>query len=171
LRQPFLQHRGDVRAQRRASHLSPFSEATDVGASAELHVLAAKCRDLTIAEARLNRDEQQGLIPPSDPCARIRCCDKSGGLFHSQKLHWGALVALRRDRKDALTLQGEGWFADRYILEEGMDGSQTVVSRPRAVATVEFEMLKELYQEGNIEIFDEQFGWRAPESLTAELKQ
>jgi hypothetical protein len=43
-------------------------------------------------------------------------------------------------------------------LEEGMDCRQTIVSRPRAVATVEFEMLKELFQEGNIEIFDEQFG-------------
>jgi len=43
-----------------------------------------------------------------------------------------------------LTLQGKGWFTDRYILEKGMDCCQTVVARPRAVATVEFEMLKEL---------------------------
>jgi hypothetical protein len=70
-----------------------------------------------------------------------------------------------------LALQGEGWFADRYILEEGVDCRQTVVSRPRAVATVDFEVLEELPQEGNIEIFDEQFGWRPPEVLASELEQ
>jgi hypothetical protein len=53
-----------------------------------------------------------------------------------------------------LALQGEGRFTDRYILEEAMDCRQTVVSRPRAVATVEFEMLEELSEEKNIEIFD-----------------
>jgi hypothetical protein len=56
-------------------------------------------------------------------------------------------------------------------LEEGMDCSQTVVSRPRAVAAVEFEVLEELPQEGNIEIFDEQFGRLPPEAFTTELEQ
>jgi hypothetical protein len=51
-----------------------------------------------------------------------------------------------------------------------MDGSQTVVSRPRAVAAVDFEVLEELPQEGNIEIFGEKFGRRPPEELTTELE-
>jgi hypothetical protein len=54
---------------------------------------------------------------------KLWSCDKGGGLFLSQKLHRAPLVAFRRDRKDALALQGEGWFTDRYILEEGMDCS------------------------------------------------
>jgi hypothetical protein len=60
----------------------------------ELDVLAAKGCDLAIPEARLNGDEQQCLVPPSDPCARIRSCDKGGSLFLCQKLHRTALVAL-----------------------------------------------------------------------------
>ena len=48
---------------------------------AELDVLLAKGRDLAIPEARLNGEEQQRLIPPSDLCARIRSCDKGGRLF------------------------------------------------------------------------------------------
>ena len=71
---------------------------------AELHVLLAKRCDLAIPEAGLNGDEQQRPVPSSDPCARIRRCDKGGTLFLCQKLHWAALVALRRDRKDALAL-------------------------------------------------------------------
>jgi len=70
-----------------------------------------------------------------------------------------------------LALQRAGWFTDRYVLEEGMDCSQAVVSRPCAVATVEFEVLEKLPQEGNIKIFDEQFGWRPPEAFTAELEE
>jgi hypothetical protein len=52
-----------------------------------------------------------------------------------------------------------------------MDSSQAVVSRPCAVSTVEFEVLEKLPQEGNIKIFDEQFGWRPPEAFTAELEE
>ena len=61
---------------------------------AELDVLPAKGCDLAIPEARLNGDEQQRLIPPSDPCARIRSRDKGSSLFLCQKLHRTALVAL-----------------------------------------------------------------------------
>ena len=39
---------------------------------AELDVLPAKRCNLAIPEARLNGDEHQRLIPPSDPCARMR---------------------------------------------------------------------------------------------------
>jgi hypothetical protein len=70
-----------------------------------------------------------------------------------------------------LALQGESWFTDRYVLEEGMYCSQTVVSRPRAITAVDFEMLEELPQKGNIEIFHEYFGWRPREARTAELEQ
>jgi hypothetical protein len=31
--------------------------------------------------------------------------------------------------------------------------------------------LEKLPQEGNIEVLDEQFGWRPPEALTAELEE
>lgn len=70
---------------------------------AELDVLPAKGCDLAIPEARLNGDEQQRLIPPSDP--------------------------------------------------------------------VEFEVLEKLPQEGNIEILDEQFGWRTSKALKAEPEE
>jgi hypothetical protein len=56
-------------------------------------------------------------------------------------------------------------------LEESVHGCQAVVSRPCAVATVEFEVLEKLPQEGNIKIFDKQFGWRPPEAFTAELEE
>jgi hypothetical protein len=70
-----------------------------------------------------------------------------------------------------LALQSEGWFTDRHVLEERMDSCQAVVSRPRAVATVEFEVFEESPQEGNVDILYEQFRRSPPEVLTAELEQ
>ena len=68
-------------------------------------------------------------------------------------------------------MQGECGFTDGYVLEEGVQRSQTVVSRPRAVATVEFEVFEELPQEGNIEVFDAQFRRRPSKALGGELEQ
>jgi len=38
--EPFLEYSGDIRVQRRASHLSALSEAANMGAHAELYILA-----------------------------------------------------------------------------------------------------------------------------------
>jgi hypothetical protein len=70
-----------------------------------------------------------------------------------------------------LTLQGKCGFTDGYVLEEGVHRSQTVVSRPRAVATVEFKVFEELSQEGNIEVFDAQLRRRPSKALGGELEK
>jgi hypothetical protein len=64
-------------------------------------------------------------------------------------------------------VQGKRWFTDSDILEESVEGGQTVVSRPRAVATLVFEVLKKLPQERSIEIFDAQPGRRPSEGSAA----
>jgi len=56
-------------------------------------------------------------------------------------------------------------------LEKGVYRGQTVVSCPCAVATVEFEVFEELPQEGNVEVFHEQFGRRPSQALGCELEQ
>jgi hypothetical protein len=125
---------------------------------AEVHVLATKRRDLAVAQTSLNGDEQKGLIPSSDPCARIGGSHKGRGLFFSQKLHWSSLKTFGRDRQDPLTLQGKRWFTYRYELEKRVDRGQAVVSRAPAVAALTFEVIEKLSQERRIEIFSAQFG-------------
>jgi len=68
-------------------------------------------------------------------------------------------------------VQGERWFTDGYVLEEGVYGGQPVVSCPRAVAAVKLEVLQELPEERSIEVFDAQFGGRPSEALRGELEQ
>src|SRR5438128_7864282 len=120
LRQPFLEDCGNFGAQRRTSHFATFPYATDMSSDAELHVLSTERREFAVAETGLNGDKQKSFIAPSDPCARIGSGNEGGGLFCCQKLHRSARKTLRRDRQDALTLQGECRFIDRHELEKGM---------------------------------------------------
>src|SRR3989442_1347982 len=84
-RAPVLEHRDDIRAQRRASHLATLSETADVGAYAELYVLTPERCELRIPEARLNGQEQKSSVAPSDPCIEIGSCYKSGALFFGEE--------------------------------------------------------------------------------------
>ena len=163
--QPFLQYCGNVGAQRCASHLSAFSEAADVSACAQLHVLAPKRCEFTIAEAGLNGQEEQRSIAPSDPRFQSRRCDQSGALFFRQECDRSAFMPLRRDRQDPLAVQRKRWFADGYVLEEGVQRCKTVISCPRTVAANFFQIVEELPEEGCVEIFDQQFRRRAAEAF------
>ena len=91
-----------------------------MSAHAEFHVLAAKRSDFAVAKPGLNGDEQQGLVPPSDPCARIGSGHERCGLFVGQKFHRPAHKALGRDGQDTLTLQGQLRLLEDYELKEGM---------------------------------------------------
>jgi hypothetical protein len=104
LRYPFLEHRSNIRAQRRASHFPTLSEATDVSANAELHILVSKQNDLTVAQTRLDGNKQERSVPPADPCPGIGSCQEDSGLFLCEKLNWATLIALGRNGKDALTV-------------------------------------------------------------------
>ena len=52
-----------------------------------------------------------------------------------------------------MAVQGKRGFTDRHVLKEGMHGGQTVVSCPRTVAALEFEMIEKLRYERGVEIF------------------
>ena len=67
-------------------------------------------------------------------------------------------------------MQGECRFTDRYVLKEGVEGSQTIVSCPRTIAALGLEVIEKLPQERNIELFNTQFGERPSEVFGGELK-
>jgi hypothetical protein len=104
LRYPLLKHCGNILAQRRASHFPTLSEAADVRAGAELHILASKRDDLVVAQAGLDGDEQEHSVPSPDPRPRIGSCHEDSGFFLSEKLNRAMLMAFGGDGKDALTV-------------------------------------------------------------------
>jgi hypothetical protein len=142
-----------------------------VGSCPKLHVLPPKRREFTVAQAGLNGQEEQRSIAPSDPCSEVGRCDQSAALFFGQECDDRAFMPLRRNRQDSLAVQRKRWFADRYVLEEGVYGCQTVISCPCTVAALVLEIIEELPKEGCVEIFDPQCGRRAAETFRCELEQ
>jgi hypothetical protein len=120
LRQPSLEDGRNVGAQRRASHLAAFPEATNMSADAEFDIAPAKGCDFAVAEAGLNGDEQQSLVPPSDPCTGIRSSHERCSLFVGQKFDRPTHETLRRESEDTLALQGQRRFMNGHELEEGV---------------------------------------------------
>jgi len=142
-----------------------------VSACTERDILVTERRNLAVTETGLRHHEQKRPVTPPDPCVRIGCSDKSGSLFLSQKLHWTALITLRRDRQYALAMQGQCRFTDCYVLKECVKGGKTVVPSPRTVASLQFEVIEEPRQKRSIQLFYAKFGGRAFEALRGELEQ
>jgi len=168
LGQPFLEVCGDVGTQRRAAHFAAFPEAADVSACTKCHVLAAERSDLAIAEARLNGNQQERSVAPPDPGRRIWCCHQGIAFVFGHEFHGATLIALRRNRQDALAMQCQCWFADGYVLEERVQSRQAVVPRPGTVAASDFEVFEELSHEIRIEVLHTQLGGCASEALGCE---
>jgi len=159
LRQPFFDNDGDIRPQGRASHLTAFSKATEMSADTELHIFAPKRSNLAVTKTSLNREEQKSSVPSPNPGFWIRRCQKRSGLFLGQKLHGPTLITLWRNRQHTLALQRESGFRDRHILKECMYRRETVVSRPRLIAAIHFQMIEKLPKQSDIEIFYLNLRW------------
>jgi hypothetical protein len=67
-------------------------------------------------------------------------------------------------------VQRQGWLADGYESEKGVQCREAVVSCPDAVAATDFEVFEELPQERRIEIFYAQFGGRTSKALGCKLQ-
>jgi hypothetical protein len=55
LSQPFFENGGDIRPERRATHLPAFSETAEMGTDTELHILTSKRCNLAVTKPSLNR--------------------------------------------------------------------------------------------------------------------
>ena len=131
-----------VATQGRASHLAAFPDVADVSACTKFHVLAAEGSDLAITEARLNGHQQERSVSPPDPGSRIWCCHQGIAFVFGHEFHRATLIALRRNRQDALAMQCQCGFADGYVLEERVQSCQAVVPCPGTVTASEFEVFE-----------------------------
>ena len=88
-------------------------------AGPDLDVLVPESGDLTVTEAILYRDEQQGPIAPSNPGGEIGSGHQGPAFVLREELDGVAFMALRRHGQDSLTLQTEARFTDGDVPEEG----------------------------------------------------
>ncbi len=149
--EPCRQDRNDIRAQRCTTHLSPFAPAAHMRSGAERHVGPAQRCDLAIAKACLDRQEQQRPVSPSDPSGGIRCSQKGLHLYLGKEVHGCPHVALGRNRKYPLAIEGVRWLAEGHIAEEGVKGCQSRVPGANGAAALVFEVVEERSQESLVE--------------------
>ena len=158
-------------AQGSASGLSTLAAAADVRADAKLDIAASQRRELTIAKARLNRDEQKHPIAPSNPGSWVCGFAECRGLLLGEKLDWTAFVTFRGYCQDPFALERQRGFTESNVAEEGVQRGETCVARARAVASLRFEVIEELGEERCVEILEAQLGWRPAKASRGETKQ
>lgn len=98
--QPGSERRHGRGRQRRDPLLAALAEAAHVGTAAECHVLASQPDQLRDPQAGLDRDEQQGVVAPTDPAGAVGTGQEGVDLVLGQELHDGAFGALGRYIKD-----------------------------------------------------------------------
>ncbi|HXE63908.1 MAG TPA: hypothetical protein VN519_10235 [Bryobacteraceae bacterium] len=128
-----------------------------MSADAELHIVPPQRRQFTVAQARLNREQEKRPVAPSNPRIESGGGYQSQALCLSQKGYRASFMPLRRNRQHALAMKSKGRFVDRYVPEEGVQRGEAVVSRTRSVSTILFKIVEKLPQKRRIEIFQPQF--------------
>jgi len=128
--EPCLESASSERGQRRASFLPPLADTSHVGAGAEMDSAPFEPRQLGQAQARLGRDQQQGVIAASEPGRLIGRGEDCLDLWSCQKVHLSLVVPLARYREHALDHRAVCRLLERHEPEEGADGGQAQVTRP-----------------------------------------
>src|SRR3990170_4753852 len=156
LPKPHLHDPGCFLAKGSASLFSPLPLTAYVGSCPQDHVFASQSDQFGYPQPRLNRDQQQGLVPASDPSRCVGRGDKGLNLLAGQVFDRPALVAFVRDGQDLTTPVGLPRLVEGDVPEEGMDGGQSHVAGPRTVPACFLDVLEKLPDEGGVQILEQQ---------------
>jgi hypothetical protein len=165
LSQPATQYRRGFLTKRCCAVLSALSYALHMGSGAQCDVLTAKSGQFRYPQACLDCDGEKGSIPTANPSRRVWGRDQGIGLFALEKFDQLALMALVWHGEHALAKQSMGGLLQGDVSKERMDGSQPGIAGASAVASVPFEMLEKLTDEGCIEILEHQVRGGSTESF------
>jgi hypothetical protein len=109
-----------------------------VRAGSQHDIRSAQAGHLRKPQASLNGNQQEGVIPATDPCAEIGRRQKGFDFGMGQVANQLLLVTLRRHCQNALDQAGLGGLLIRSVPVEGPDRSQTQIATSRTVASVFF---------------------------------
>lgn len=145
--------------------------AANVGAGSEYDIAASQANQLAAAQASLHGNQQQRAIPPPDPCGWVRGSDESCHLLLAEELHGAALVALGRDREDALAEQSVGGFLERDVSEERVKRGESDVAGACRTTALMLDVVQELTQQPRVKILNAQTVRWTADALSGEAEQ
>ena len=125
--------------------------------------IPVKASQLGEAQARLGRDQQQGVIAAAKPRRSIGRGENRLDLGARQEVHLSLVVALARYGEHALDQRTVCRFLEGHEPEEGSDGGQTQVTRLHAGAALYLDIGEERADERRIQIGERQGRWGLPQ--------
>ena len=129
-----------------------FTDASHVCARPEVDGIPVEAGQLGEAQARLGRDQQQGVIAAAKPCRPIGRGENRLDLGARQEMHLPLVVALARYREHTLDQRAVCRLLEGHEPEEGADGGQTQVARLRAGAALCLKIGQERADERRVQI-------------------
>jgi hypothetical protein len=103
-------------------------------AGAEMDGVPIEADQLREAQACLDRKQQQGVVAAPEPCRAIGSGEDRLDLGPRQELHLTLVVALARDREDALDKGAVGRLLEGREPEEGANGRQACAFRGNVIS-------------------------------------
>jgi hypothetical protein len=118
--------------ERRDPLFAALAVAAKVGAGAELHVFAGERGELADAQAGLDGDEEQRMVPPSHPGVAVGRREQRVDLVSGEERHELSVGALRRDGEHPLDQRGVLGMTQRGVA----NSEWTAASRVLRVRTL-----------------------------------
>lgn len=118
-----------------------------------------------------DRERPQRAISTADSCRAVDDAEECVDLVGEQEIDRPLLVALARDRQDALALVSESGLSQRDIAEERVERRQPSVAGSSTIVAVRLEILEKVDDKRCVQIFEEQQRWRLGEALLRESEQ
>ena len=100
-----------------------------MSAGAEMDGVPVEADQFGEAQARLNRDQQQGVVAAAEPRRPIGRAEDCLDFGAGQEANLPLVVALARDREHTLDEGAVSGLLEGHEAEEGTDGGQTQVTR------------------------------------------
>jgi hypothetical protein len=123
-----------------------------MSAGVEVDGVPVEADQLGEAQARLDRDHQQGVIAAAEPRRPIGCGEDCLDLGARQEVHLSLVVALARYGEHALDQRAVRRLLERYEPEEGADGGQAQVASLGAGTALRLKIDQECTDERGIQI-------------------
>jgi hypothetical protein len=126
----------------------------DVRPGLDPDAVAGQAGELGDSQAGLDGEGEHGVVAPAGPVRLVAGGQERVSLVRGEVGDAGAVAALAGDGQDPLDQRAVPGMAQRRIGEEGMDGRETGVAGPGAVAPFVLEVLQERGDHRGIEIGD-----------------
>jgi hypothetical protein len=148
-----------------------IADTSNVGAAAQVHVLAAKSNQLRSAQPRLCGNQQQRSVTTPQIAALVWSCQQGIDFGTCQRIDRPSLVALAGNRQDPLRHGAQSGLFECHVLKKGVNGRQANVATPGSVIALLFQVSEKATNKRRIQVLDRQSRGRLMQMLLREFQE